>query len=369
MNRRSLIQFIASCAGVILTNNTLSRTNSQALETKEMTWFMPDESEPHDRTWMAFGASRAVWGRRLLPEVQNNLAAIAKTISQYEPVFMLVRQEDYDIAAQKCGSSVNLVISPLDDIWMRDTGPVFVRDDRGHLAGVDFNFNGWGNKQNYDNDARVAEFVLKESDVRTIDTKLVLEGGGIEVDGKGTAIITESCVINENRNPDLTKADCETLLKTLLGLRKIIWLPGIRGQDITDGHTDFYARFVRPGVVVAGYEPDPASFDRAVTQKHLEILRSVTDADNRKLEVTTIESPTSIRPRFENNEFAAGYINFYIVNGAVIAPEFGDSIADSKAKSTLQNLFPDRDIVQLNIDAIASGGGGIHCTTQQQPRA
>jgi agmatine deiminase len=286
------------------------------METKEMTWFMPDESEPHDCTWMAFGASRAVWGRRLLPEVQNNLAAIAKAISKYEPVFMLVRQEDYDIAVQKCGSSVNLVISPLDDIWMRDTGPVFVRDDRGHLAGVDFNFNGWGNKQNYDNDARIAEFVLKKSDVRTINTQLVLEGGGIEVDGKGTAIITESCVINENRNPDLTKAECEALLKNLLGLRKIIWLPGIRGQDITDGHTDFYARFVRPGVVVAGYESDPTSFDRAVTQKHLEILRSVTDADDRELEVTTIESPTSIRSRFENNQFAAGYINFYIVNGA-----------------------------------------------------
>lgn len=350
-------------------NNTLGCSNSEAVGTKEITWLMPDESEPHERTWMAFGASRAIWGKKLLPEVQNNLATIAKTIARYEPVFMLVRQEDYEIAAQKCGSSVNLIVSTLDDLWMRDTGPVFVKDSRGRLGGIDFNFNGWGQKQNHDNDTKIAEFVIQQSSVQSINTKLVLEGGGIEVDGKGTAIITESCVLNENRNPGMAKAECEEQLKTLLGLRKIIWLPGIRGKDITDGHTDFYARFARPGAVVAGYDPDPASFDHDVTQKHLEILRSERDAEGRKLEVTVIESPTSIRTKFKSDDFAAGYINFYVVNGAVIMPEFGDAIADGKAKSTLQDLFPNREIVQLNIDAIAAGGGGIHCITQQQPRA
>ena len=354
-------------------NNILGCSDSEAVGTQETTWLMPDESEPHDRTWMAFGASRAIWGQKLLPEVQTNLASIAKAIARYEPVSMLVRQEDYEIAARKCGSSVNLVVSTLDDLWMRDTGPVFVKDSRGRLGGINFNFNGWGQKQDYDNDAKVSEFVIRKSNVQAINTKLVLEGGGIEVDGKGTAIITESCVLNENRNPGMAKAECEALLKPLLGIRKIIWLPGIRGQDITDGHTDFYARFARPRTVVAGYDPDPASFDHSVTRKHLEILRSETDADGHKLEVAVIESPTSIRPKFspkfKSDDFAAGYINFYVVNGAVIVSEFGDAIADDKAKSTLQNLFPDRDIVQLNIDAIAAGGGGIHCTTQQQPRA
>ena len=166
----------------------------------------------------------------------------------------------------------------------------------------------------------------------------------------------------------MSKSECEALLKPLLGLRKIIWLPGIRGKDITDGHTDFYARFASPGVVVAGFDPDPTSFDHVVTKKHLEILRSATDADGRKLKVVVLAGPKTIRLKFETKEFAAGYINFYVVNGAVISPEFGDSIADSKAKSTLQELFPDRDIVQINIDAIAAGGGGIHCTTQQEPR-
>jgi agmatine deiminase len=352
----------------MIMNNILGCSDSEAARTQGTTWLMPDESEPHDRTWMAFGASRKIWGQKLLPEVQNNLATIAKAIAHYEPVSMLVRQEDYEIAAQRCGSSVNLVVSTLDDLWIRDTGPVFVKDDLGNLGGIDFNFNGWGKKQDHGKDAKVSKFVIQQSGVQSINTQLVLEGGGIEVDGKGTAIITESCVLNKNRNPGVTKAECEAQLKTLLGLRKIIWLPGIRGRDITDGHTDFYARFAHPGTVIAGYDPDPASFDHAVTQKHLKILHSETDADGRKLEVAVIESPTSIRRKFESDDFAAGYINFYVVNGAVIAPEFGDAIADKKAKSTLQDLFPDRDIIQLNIDAIAAGGGGIHCTTQQQPR-
>lgn len=194
------------------------------------TWLMPDESDPHARTWMAFGASREIWGERLLSGVQDNLATIAKAIAQYEPVSMLVRQEDYEIAARKCGSSVELVVAPLDDLWMRDTGPVFVKNAQGKLGGINFNFNGWGNKQAHRNDAKVAAAVLQQSGIEAIKTEIVLEGGGIEVDGQGTAIMTESCVLNENRNPGMQKAACESILKPLLGLRKIIWLPGIRGH-------------------------------------------------------------------------------------------------------------------------------------------
>jgi agmatine deiminase len=377
MNRRLLLEFMATASGVALADslwgcNRMSppvANEPVANEPGVTGGSMPDEADPHERTWMAFATSRDIWGQRLLTAVQDNLATIANAIAQYEPVFMLVRPADYDLAAEKCGSSIHLVTAPLDDLWIRDTGPVFVKSNQGGLGGIDFNFNGWGQKQAHDDDAKVANFVTQQAGLSTIHTQLVLEGGGLEVDGKGTAIITESCVLNDNRNPGLTKPDCEALLKPLLGLRKIIWLPGIRGRDITDGHTDFYARFARPGIVVAGYDPDPDSFDHAVTQNHLEILRAATDADGQKLEVAVIESPAKIRSRFDSAEFAAGYINFYVVNGAVIAPEFGDERADSAAKSTLQALFPERDIVQLNIDAIAAGGGGIHCTTQQQPVA
>ncbi len=330
-------------------------------------WFMPDEGDAHKRTWMAFGASRTVWGGKLLPEVQRNLALIANTIARFEPVSMLVRDEDLSTARSLVGSGVELIVCPLDDLWIRDSGPVFVRTEKGARAAVDFNFNGWGRKQSFARDAGVAEFASGIARVRRLETTLVLEGGGIEVDGEGTAIITESCVLNPNRNPRVSKADCEAELKRLLGLESIIWLPGIRGKDITDGHTDFYARFARPGVVVAGYDPDPASFDHAVTKRHLEILRAATDSDGRKLEVEVLTAPASTRDAFANDDFAAGYINFYVCNGAVVAPEFGDRESDTAARRTLEKLFPNREVVQINVDGIAAGGGGIHCTTQQEP--
>ena len=150
--------------------------------------------------------------------------------------------------------------------------------------------------------------------------------------------------------------------------RKIIWLPGIAGMDITDGHTDFYARFAGPGVVVAGLDNDPDSFDYVVTRRHLDILEKATDAAGRPLRVEVLEAPEQGRDDFESADFAAGYINFYVCNGGVIAPEFGDPDADAAAKSTLETVFPGRRVVQLDIDGIAAGGGGIHCATQQEPR-
>ncbi len=348
--------------------NSETGPDNPALAQSASAWRMPDETEPHQCTWMAFGASGDIWGHQYLEEIQDNLATIARTIARYEPVKMLVRPAEYDIAAAKCGPDVELIVRPIDDLWIRDTGPVFVVNNNGQKAGIDFNFNGWGEKQPFDRDAGVARFVAQQANVPLIQTRLVLEGGGIEVDGRGTAIMTESCVLNQNRNPGLSKADCETELKALLGLRKIIWLPGLAGYDITDGHTDFYARFAGPGIVVAGFDPDPASPDHAVTKRHLELLRAATDAAGQKLDVVVLEAPNTIRPGYENDEFAAGYINFYTINGAVIAPEFGDASTDRRVRDSLAELFPNREIVQLNIDGIAAGGGGIHCTTQQEPR-
>ncbi len=232
--------------------------------------FMPDESDPHQRTWMAFGASEKIWGAKLLPEVRRNLAMIARTIARYEPVSMLVSEAEYALARKLVGPTVELIPARLNDLWMRDTGPVFVAPGAagnavGEKSAVDFHFNGWGEKQEFALDAKVAELVAQLAGAKIIETELILEGGGIEVDGDGTAIIAESCVLNDNRNPHVTKAEVEEELGKLLGLEKIIWLPGIKGKDITDGHTDFYARFVRPAVVLAGYDPEPRSHDHEVT--------------------------------------------------------------------------------------------------------
>ena len=360
--------FVKSSALFTVANLLGGATGGFAMAKDKDVWLMPDESDPHQRTWMAFGASLEIWGKRLLPEVQRNLATIALTIARFEPVSVLVRQSDLTLAQRLMGDKIDLIVCPHDDLWMRDTGPVFVVTESGDKAGVDFNFNGWGEKQDFASDAKVASFVAQSAGVRRVQTDLVLEGGGIEVDGHGTAIITESCVLTENRNPAVSKTECERELKRLLGLRKIIWLPGIKGKDITDGHTDFYARFARPGVVIAGYDPDPKSFDHAVTRRHIEILRTATDVEGRRLEVVVLEAPSKVREKFSNDDFAAGYINFYVCNGAVIAPEFGDLRTDAAAKRELQRVFPGREVVQINIDGIAAGGGGIHCTTQQEPK-
>ena len=339
---------------------------AQGIPQSQNTWTMPDESAPHRCTWMAFGADEEIW-EDLIDDVRQNLAAVAKAIVRYEPVMMLVRPEERKLAAKLCGEMVTLIETPLNDIWIRDTGPTFVLNANQQLRVVDLNFNGWGEKQDFDDDTRVAEFLAKQSKATHLTTYIVGEGGGIEVDGVGTAIITESCFVNDNRNPDVTKNAIESELKRLLGLKKIFWIPGVRGKDITDGHTDFYGRFVRPGVVVVGLEMDRQSFDFDVTRQHLEILRNAVDARGQRLDVHILESPGSIRPEVQTVDFAAGYINFYVANGLVIAPKFGDATADGKCHELLTKLFPKRTIIQLNIDAIAAGGGGIHCATQQEP--
>ncbi|MBU3064566.1 agmatine deiminase family protein [Nocardia sp. NEAU-G5] len=369
MRRRTFVQQSMATIGGLLLAACGDQSGPTSNRHEGRKWMMPEEGRPHARTWMAFGASERIWGPDLLPQVQRDLATVATTIARFEPVSMLVRTADMDVARGLIGSAnVELIAAEIDDLWMRDTGPVFVTGD-GARAGVDFNFNGWGGKQRHSRDARVAQFVTARAGVERVRTDLVLEGGALEVDGEGTAIITESCVLNSNRNPGWKKNDVEEELAYLLGIEKVIWLPGIAGHDITDGHTDFYARFAGPGVVVAGLDNDETSFDYDVTRRHLDILRSATDARGRTLRVETLEGPSTIRVKGAGDDFAAGYVNFYVCNGAVIAPEFGDSDTDAATAATLGRLFPGRQVVQIDIDAIAAGGGGIHCTTQQEPAA
>ncbi|MHC8308360.1 agmatine deiminase family protein [Pseudomonas sp. GT1P32] len=333
-------------------------------------WRMPDEGDRHERAFIAFGAQEAIW-EDFTADVQAAIGLIARTIARHEPVTVFCREHERSLAEEHCGkSNITYVVTELDDIWMRDIGANFVIDDKGELGAVDFNFNGWGNKQQHSEDAQLAAQVADATDARYLRSELVGEGGGIEVDGHGTGIMTESSWINKNRNPDWSKAEVEEELKARLGLRKIIWLPGIKGKDITDAHVDFYARFVKPGVVIANLDNDPESYDYKVSRAHLEILKNATDADGRKLRVHTVSPPLNPRKsKFNRNnpDFAAGYINYFVINDAVIAPEFGDKAADAKAFDLLSRLYPEREVVQLNIDAISAGGGGIHCVTSHQP--
>mmetsp|Transcript_68453 Transcript_68453/g.160916 ORF Transcript_68453/g.160916 Transcript_68453/m.160916 type:complete len:301 (+) Transcript_68453:3-905(+) len=251
---------------------------------------------------------------------------------------------------------------------MRDTSAIFVLKPDQTLGGVNFNFNGWGNKQKHANDKKVADAVSTLAGAVRLQSSIVLEGGGIEVDGEGTAIATESCIINSNRNPGVTKADVEAELLRLLGVTKVIWLPGVAGADITDGHIDFYARFAGPGVVVVGIENDPQYADYAITREQRATLQNATDAAGRTLQVYSLDSPGSIRPTgADAKDFAAGYLGFYVLNDAVLVQNFGDTTTDNAAVQTLRTVFPGRTVKSLNTDAISIGGGSIHCATQQQP--
>lgn len=369
--RRQFIKHVSVAAGLgAAMSMGLSPLYTQAATASR--WYMPDEGEKHQRAFIAFGAQAAIW-EDFTADVQAALGLIARTIARYEPVTVFCRPRERALAEKHCGTTnITFVTTELDDIWMRDIGANFVVDDKGALGAVDFNFNGWGDKQQHAKDAKLAARVASIAQADYLRSELVGEGGAIEVDGHGTGIMTESSWINDNRNPEWSKAEVEQELKERLGLRKIIWLPGIKGKDITDSHVDFYARFIKPGVVIANLDNDPASYDYKVTRAHLDILNRATDADGRQLQVHTVSPPLNPRQsKFSKNnpDFAAGYINYFVINGAVIAPEFGDRAADARAFSLLSGLYPDRAVVQLNIDAISAGGGGIHCVTSHQPQA
>jgi agmatine deiminase len=329
---------------------------------------MPLESAPHERTFMQWPVSDDVYGRALLKRVQASIALIANTIARYEPVVMLVADAHAAAARKALSSEIELWNIPTDDLWCRDSGPTFVKDAAGALAVANFHFNGWGNKQPHGNDALIAERVAERLGLPLLDTGLVGEQGGIEHDGAGTLLAHASSWANPNRNADSEVGIGQKLLKAFGG-EKMIWAPGIAGKDITDYHIDALARFVAPGKVLIqlGDAIDPDDPWSVSGHETLQILRNATDARGKKLEIIRLPDPINIRSR--KADFVASYVNYYVCNDAVIAGHFGDKVADGQAKEMLQSLYPGRAIEMLNIDPIGESGGGIHCATQQQPKA
>ena len=335
-------------------------------------YYMPAEWAPHDRCWMAWPCREALWGAGL-PAARDAYAAVARAISAFEPVTVLAPRALVAEAARLCGTAVEVdtprqgnAWAAIDDSWIRDTGPSFLIDGRGGIAGCDWRFNGWGGKHApIADDAALASRILAALNIKCFSSPFVLEGGAIHVDGDGTVLATESVLLNANRNPGLDKAAMERHLAEWLGVRKVIWLPGGLVGDETDGHVDNVACFARPGVVLAlkaAGENDP---NEEILRANRRVLESECDANGRPLDIVEIEQPT-VRNR-ANDPLAASYMNFYLANGGVIAPRFGIP-ADDPAARVLAAAFPGRRVVQVDALAIVRGGGGIHCITQQQPR-
>ncbi len=334
-------------------------------------WSMPAEEEPHQQTWMCWPSSEQIWGPDLV-DVQDAIIRIATAIARFEPVTMLARPEEIEALGEILEFGVEVLEAPVDDLWARDTLPNFVvrSNEAGALemAAAHATFNGWGGKQVHDGDTQLAALVADQLGVPLLAFGLVGEIGAVEVDGRGTVLLAESCWVNDNRNPGMTRGDIEAAILDMLGADRMIWVDGLAGADITDRHIDTLARFADPSTIVVDTPAfdDPADPWVAVAARTKSIVTAATTIDGQPYDIVEMTQPMDVR--WTGNDFLSTYMNYYVCNGAVIAPEFGDGAADEAARAVLAQLFPDREIVMLDIDALAAGGGGIHCATQQQPR-
>ncbi len=372
LSRRTFLKIPLAASALLMTprswgfaQDLLATTKAATQETEEPSrppaqegWFMPSEQAPHKRCWMAWPASREIWdgrGMASLEAVREDIARLARTIARCEPVTMLVSPGQEEEAARLCTSTVSLQTMPLDDTWFRDSGPVFLANRRGRIAGSIFNFNAWGKKQTCALDGRVAEALLRSLNVPQFRAPFVTEGGALEPDGDGTLLVVTPSIVNNNRNPEKGTDELTKDLCGWLGVQKVIWIPTLHPDRWTDGHVDGKARFVKPGEVLADLRhPEIGEF-----------LKQTTDARGRRFKVTEVEPPAKVRTSMP--DFCRCYLNFYFANGAVIMPHFGDANADDRARDIVAQAYPQREVVPLDLDALASGGGLIHCVTQQEP--
>jgi agmatine deiminase len=328
---------------------------------------MPAEWEPHEACLMAWPARRESFDP-YLERAKDEYAAVAGVIAAFEPVLMVANPDQTGEVRERCRSDVRVLEVPIDDSWTRDSGPVFVLDEDGERLGIDFSFNSWGERfLPYDNDAAMSARVLELLGIERVPSEMVLEGGSFTVDGEGTLITTEQCLLNPNRNPDLGREEIEAELGRTLGVEQVIWLPWGHAEDRhTDGHVDGICAFVRPGTVLLHTcdEPENANYERAA--ENLEVLRSSRDARGRPLEVIELTQ----WPYFDldGRTLMVSYANVYLANGAVVAP-LADHPLDEQALETLRRAFPDREVVGVPTRTVSHGGGGVHCITQQVPAA
>ncbi len=349
---------------------------------------MPAEWEKHAGCWLLWPQRRDTWRNGGKP-AQYAFVEVARQISRFEPVTMGVNPEQYENARAMLPPPVRVLELSNNDAWLRDCGATFVVNDQGEVRGVDWRFNAWGGLQKmmyfpWDKDELVAMKMLEIEGIDRYKAPLVLEGGSIHVDGQGTLLTTEQCLLHPNRNPQLSRAEIEQKLADYLNIKHIIWLPRGVYEDETDGHVDNLCCFVRPGVVALTWTDDRSDPQYERSAEAYDRLMSARDARGRSLEVHKIQQPTPMTMTQEEaagldvvdsaflrpvgKRLAGSYINFYIANGGIIVPQFNDE-QDLKACQKLAKLMPQHEVVGIYAREILLGGGNIHCITQQQPAA
>lgn len=349
---------------------------------------MPGEFELHEGTFMIWPERTDNW-RYGAKYAQAAFAKVAETIAKYEKVTMCVSAAQFDDARALLPEEVRVIELSTDDSWMRDCGPTFVKNDEGEIRGVDWKFNAWGGLINglyypWNNDDHVARKICELEGISRYRLEdFVLEGGAIHVDGEGTVLVTEKCLLSAGRNPHLTKKEIEETLKEYLNAEKVIWLKNGVYLDETSEHIDNICTFVKPGEVVLAWTDDESDPQYCFSKNCYETLSKETDAKGRSLTIHKLcmpkplyrtreesegvdKNPGSISRR-EGDRLAASYVNYYVCNGAVIMPGFDDEM-DEIAKKKLIELYPGRDVIQIYAREILLGGGNIHCITIQQPK-
>lgn len=339
-----------------------------------MGWVMPAEWAPHERTVMAWPTREALY-RELLAEARAAHAEVARLLSDFEPVTMVANPgAEAEQAAEQCGSGgrygIEVVELPIDDSWFRDSGPTYVLgtgEDAGRRRALDWVFNAWGEKfWPWDADAAAARRWGEHAGDEVRSVPVVLEGGAIAVDGEGTLVTTEQCLLHPNRNPDLTRVQIEAVLRAELGVEVVLWLPhGLALDDDTDGHVDNVAAFARPGVVVVQGCDDPDEQDWLRLHVNRRSAHGALDAAGRAIE--TVEVPVLPFAEVAGERVVVPYLNYYVANGAVLVPVCGHR-ADDDMCALIGEQYPGRQVVPVDVGAVlAFGGGGIHCITQQIP--
>jgi agmatine deiminase len=355
---------------------------------KQDNFRMPGEFETHKGTWMLWPERTDTWRLGAKP-AQKAFTDVAIAISKFEPVTLCVSANQYEHVREILPETIRVVEISSNDAWMRDIGPTFVKNDRGEIRGIDWGFNAWGGLEKglyfpWHMDTYVKQKIIEIEQINRYDARdFILEGGAITVDGEGTLITTEQCLLNQNRNPHLSKEEIEERLKAYLNVEKVIWLKDGMLYDETDGHVDEVVFFVRPGVVAMSWTEDENDPQYQVLYDAYERLKNAVDAKGRTLDIHKIQIPTQIEMtdsesdgidvarssygRTPGTKLACTYVNCYLCNGGVIIPAFNDP-CDQQALEQMKSLFPDREVVQVNTREISLGGGNIHCITQQQPQ-
>lgn len=341
-------------------------------------WRMPAEWRAHERTWMAWPSSGYTLGdtEDEADNARRTWAEVARAVARFEPVTMVVEPRDIHSCRDCLGNDtvhpIDIVISELDDAWMRDIGPTFVLGPEGDLAAVDWIFNGWGAQSwaTWDRDAEIAERVADATGAHHLPSSIVNEGGGLHVDGEGTVLLTETVQLDPGRNPEATKGDIETEVGRLLGVDTFVWLPRGLTRDYdefgTRGHVDIVATFTEPGRVLLHWQEDESHPDHAVSREIEQALLASTDSAGRPIEVTRIPAPRTLSD--DEGPVDWSYVNHLVCNGGVIACVFEDP-NDDRALEVLREVYPGREVVGVDARPLFDRGGGIHCITQQQPES